>query len=69
VISRDLAQSVHDLRVARNSPSNSGPSQHSGGKERVSFGTNMSTDEECSDGGLVEQKNPSINDYGGTLSC
>jgi hypothetical protein len=56
VISRDLAQSVHDLQVAGNSPSNSRPSQRSGGKERVSFDTKMSTDEECSDGGSVEQK-------------
>jgi hypothetical protein len=42
--------------VATNSPSNSGPYQRLGGKERVSFGTYMSTEEECSDVASIEQK-------------
>jgi Fic family protein len=36
----------------------SGEAQNSGGKERVSFDTNMSMEDECSDGGPVVQKAP-----------
>jgi hypothetical protein len=56
VISMDLARSVHELWVIGKSSEASFASQKSGDKERVSFGTNMLTDEECSDGGLVEKK-------------
>jgi hypothetical protein len=53
-MAQDLACGVHDLHVVGNSPSACWASQRSRGKERVSFGTNMSTDEEYSDGARLK---------------
>jgi hypothetical protein len=60
VISKKLVHSVHELRVECNSFEASWVAQKSGGRERVSFGTNMLMDEESSDGGSVEQKSLSL---------
>jgi hypothetical protein len=56
VISKDLIHNVHELQAACNSGEASWASQKFGGKERVSFDTNMLTEEEVLDGRLVEQK-------------
>jgi hypothetical protein len=51
-----VTHSVHDLWVTGKSTETSRALQNSGAKERVSFGTNMSTEEDVSDGQSVEQK-------------
>jgi hypothetical protein len=49
----NIVKEVHD---ACNSAEASWAAQGSAGREHVSFGTNMSTEDESSDGGSVEQK-------------
>jgi hypothetical protein len=51
-----VTHSVHDLRVTGKSTETSRALQNSGAKKRVSFGTNMSTEEDVLDGQSVEQK-------------
>jgi hypothetical protein len=60
VVNKELSNSVQELRVTCNSTRMSQASQNLGGKERVSFGTNMSTEEENLDGRSMEQKPPEL---------
>jgi hypothetical protein len=55
-----VTHNVHGLRVTGKLIETSRASQNSGGKEKVSFGTNMSTEEDVSDGQSVEQKPPEL---------
>jgi hypothetical protein len=47
---------IKELHAACNLAKASWTTQGSACKERVSFGTNRTTEDECSDGGLVDQK-------------
>jgi hypothetical protein len=53
-INEEVNKVAHHVRVMCNSEGSSRASQNSGGKGRVSFGMNMSTEEEVSNGGSVE---------------
>jgi hypothetical protein len=55
VTSSELSNSVKDMRV-ENNVARTGMVQAAGAKERVSFGTNMSTEEQTSDGRLVQEQ-------------
>jgi hypothetical protein len=60
MISKDLAHGMHDMKMEGNASRESGKFQGFREKERVSFGTNMSMDDESSDSGSMEQKDSKL---------
>jgi hypothetical protein len=60
VIAKDLAHGMYEMKVDGTTSVESREGNHYGGRERVSFGTNMSTEDECSDSGSVEMRDPRL---------